>query len=109
MSMAIGTSSTERYALSPSTSASFGLIGTTWSPWLRKARTALFPNFDRSENAPITATTLGTCHHSWLFVWNPSYRDRTRPSRRRCPPGGVKQRQDNREIDHPPGRRDQDG
>src|SRR5438874_9502011 len=59
MSMAPGTSRTERYALRPSTSVSWGLIGTTVSPRSRNARNARLPNLRRSLDAPTIATTLG--------------------------------------------------
>src|SRR5215207_3707058 len=58
MSIDCGTSSTEAYAFKPSTTDSFGLMGTTVKPCRRNARTARLPNFRGSDDAPITATTL---------------------------------------------------
>src|SRR5689334_15525405 len=63
MSMAPGTSSTDPYAVSPSTSRSFGLIGMTVCPSARKARSALFPNLRRSLEAPTTAMVLAMPHY----------------------------------------------
>src|SRR5689334_13720900 len=59
MSIGPGTSSTDLYALRPSISGSFGLIGTTVCPCATNARTARLPNLRRSRDAPTTATTLG--------------------------------------------------
>src|SRR5688572_9538682 len=58
MSIDSGTSSTDAYVFKPSTCASFGLIGTTVYPCRRNARNARLPNFRRSHDAPMTATTL---------------------------------------------------
>src|SRR5687767_9635272 len=59
MSIGPGTSSTDRYALTPSTDDSCGLIGTARWPSARNARMALLPNLLLSLEAPITATVLG--------------------------------------------------
>src|SRR5262245_35021671 len=56
-SMGPGYSRTVRYARSPSTVSSCGLTGTTVYPCRRNARSALFPNFRRSFDAPMTAMT----------------------------------------------------
>src|SRR5438034_6539732 len=61
MSMGPGTSSTERYVFSPSTCASFGLIGITLYPCRRNACSARLPNLRRSDEAPMIATVLAVC------------------------------------------------
>src|SRR5262245_59941669 len=58
MSTGPGTSRIDPYVFSPSISVSCGLIGTTVYPCSRYARTARLPNFCRSVEAPMTATTL---------------------------------------------------
>src|SRR5262245_6410424 len=63
MSIVPGTSSTDLYVFKPSISDSWGLIGITVYPSAVNARSALFPNFFRSLDAPTTATTLATLHY----------------------------------------------
>src|SRR5258705_5456725 len=58
MSIGPGTSVTDGYVATPSTDASFGLMGITVWPSCWKARNALFPNFRRSLDAPMTATVF---------------------------------------------------
>src|SRR3954470_10581754 len=63
MSIVPGTSRTDPYVVSPSTSRSLGLIGITVCPSARKARSALLPNFRRSLEAPTTAIVLAILHY----------------------------------------------